>query len=621
MTLSNVTPVVPGAAASDGKCAAQVLASPVFDDGELIAFGDSSRKEAIVTAWKQLEYKPGPLDDAIVIETGVIEYARFYLWVPLRFLELKTVVVAMCDAHDNLLSQHIVTSADLIPPLAFPSSWTDPSRPWQHDVFLLNQMQHMDQSYAGVLVEIKGVPGADRVQIGLLPNSRPLRRTLTWRPFYIAAIEALRRSEIIRSDYDETESKKKQGVLEQALGLDSSDNALLQAGQTYQVRVTWDGRRERRVSGQPASDQKVVTGQQQSFWFQTDSKPPARLDPWVLVGLPGEAEQHVFASEAIKVVFATNNLALLYDAYGKKLQARLKPSSFHPVPSSATVPHPFPINSASLIPVKASILSPWEDGVQALLVDSCIPVSGERTRHTMVTMPIPLDLYTDYVLDIEMLDKGAADGTPGERVWRGSFTTGGFHTLDEFAKSFQIALVAHRGVHTDDVGKLDTIGVTFAGKNPQGAEFDTALTQAGLDPQPVANVPRVVVFWEPGVPNPQPTALLIDSSEPMWRSRPIPIDVTDPGPAAARRFELRPSPWLQLAQQAGGDDLVDHIVQSPGGQRALVTLKPNSRGKHIRLALKRLAHIEAYLDGPGAVDQFFTILDLVLDVAPWEETD
>src|SRR5262249_10073588 len=151
---------------------------------------------------------------------------------------------------------------------------------------------------------------------------------ITLRPFFVAAIEVLRLSEIARQDYDNTESQKKQGVLQTALGLDSADNALLQKGQPYQVRVTWDGSRERRPDGQPPTDQKSVTGKQQSFWFQTDSNPPARLDPWVLVALPGEGETHAFASEAIKVVFATPNVGLIYSAYGKKLQARLRPSSF-----------------------------------------------------------------------------------------------------------------------------------------------------------------------------------------------------------------------------------------------------------------------------------------------------
>src|SRR5207249_2478956 len=126
--------------------------------------------------------------------------------------------------------------------------------------------------------------------------------------------------EVDRFDYDTSEQSKKQGVLTDALGLDSADNALLVANQVYEVRVTWDADRERRPPGGGApTDVASVSNHQQSFWFQTDSGPPARLDPYILAALPVDGEQHVFAADTIDVVFATSNLNLLYDAYGQKL--------------------------------------------------------------------------------------------------------------------------------------------------------------------------------------------------------------------------------------------------------------------------------------------------------------
>jgi hypothetical protein len=613
---------VVGAGGQRGRCFARALASPIFDDGALVSFGDQSRAAAVKLAWTRRHFRPGPLDDGVVFQTGEFQYVRFFLWVPNRFIN-NVIVVAASDAADHLSNAHTVTAADRMPPASFPGSWNSAGGPWHHGVLLVSEMLPFiaNQQYTGVFVEIKGAPGADRVQIGALPGSRELRGAITLRPFYVAGVELLRKSESTRFDYDTTEQKKKQGVLASAFGLDSADNALLAAGTAYQVRVTWDASRERRPDGKPPTDQKTVTGIKQSFWFQTDSKPPARLDPWVLVALPGEAEQHVFASEPIKIVFATNNLALLYDAYGKKLQARLKPASFRLVPSTPAVPHPFPLNAANLKPVKAAVLSPWEEAVQNLVTGTCVPVRGERTRHTMAVIPIPLDLYTDYILDIEMLDKSAADGTPGQRVWRGSSTTGGFHTLDEFAASFQVVRVVHRGVHSGDIGKLQAIGTKFASRDPQGPELDTELTKAGLDPQPVPRSPRAVIFWEPAAPDPQPAAVLLDSSEPMWRSRPIPTEVTDPGSAVGKHYEMVPTLWLELIQQLGGDAIVDHIIRAPGGQRALITLKTGSRGKHLRLALRRIAQPAPYLDGQGAMDQFATVVDLSLLNAPWEEVD
>jgi len=461
------------------------------------------------------------------------------------------------------------------------------------------------------------------VQIGCLPASRPLREKITLRPFYVGGIEALKTSEATRSSYDTTQQTAKQSVLQDALGLDSADNALLQAGQEYKVTVTWDVSRQQRTPGQAPSDLPTVSGQVQSFWFKTDTAPPARLDPWVLVALPGEAETHFFGSEAVRVVFATSNVGELYAAYGKKLQARLRPSSYVPVPSSPATPHPYPLSPANLQPIPATILSPWENAVQNLVATAapCVAVSGERTRHSAVTIPIPLDLYTDYLLDIEMLDATAPDGSPGTLVWRGSFSTGGYPTAADFAGSFQASKVSHRGVHSEDMGKLQAIGPAFASAAPQGAQFDTALSGAGLPAMPVPKIPGVTVFWDPLSPVPQPAALLIDASEPMWRERPIPILITDPAPASAQRYELRPQPWLELVQQAGGDNVVDYIVPAPGGQRALVTLKPGCRGQRVTLALRRVAYTEAYLDGPAATDQFYTVLDQVLTAAPWEEVD
>ena len=607
-------PTMAAAAPPPPKCFGWSLASPIFDDGAIIAFGSQDKLPAVLAAFARLKFKRGPLDDAVVFETGEFQYVRFYLWIPRRFAN-NVVVVAASDAHDTLTNAHAVTSADEVPPIALPATWTTPSSPWQPAVFVLEELSALAaHDYVAVFVEIKGAKGFDRVQIGCPPASRGLRSEITLRPFYVGGIELLKASEVDRSSYDTVEQQKKQGVLQQALGLDSADNALLVQGRPYGVRITWTSERK-----DSAAD-KTFPPAQQTFWFQTDSNPPARLDPWVLVALPGEAEQRFFAAEPVKIVFASNNIGSIYASYHKKLQARLRPSSFAQVASTPSVPHPYPISAGNLKPVKASILSPWENAVQNLAASSlpCVSISGERTRHTYIEMALPLDLFTDYVLDIEMLDANAADGSPGQMVWRGSFSTGGFRTAQDFATSFQIVRVNHRG--TSAAGALQASVTQFVGRNPEGSEFDDALIAAGLEALPAPKLPALTVFWDPGTP-PQPAAILVDSSEPMWRARPLPTLITDPPPAAAQRYQMAPQPWMDLVQQAGGDNIVDQIVPAPGGQRALVTLNANARGKHIKLALRRIAHTEAYLDGASATDQFYTIFDTTLTAAPWEETD
>jgi hypothetical protein len=610
-------------AATNPGCFAWALASPIFDDGRVIAKGDPALEPVVKDEWNRRKFEPGPLDDAVVFDFAEpFTYARFFLWVPRRFLEAM-IVVAASNKDDKLFNQHAITPADVVPPAGLPATWTAADSPWEPAVIVLEELAaQANKDYVPVFVEIKGAKGATRVQIGCTRASRQIRQQLTFRPFYVGAIEALKASEVTRASYDTIQQTKKQEVLNNALGLDSADQALLAAGQTYRVTLTWSALSQQRTPGKDPSSITTRPDTPQSFWFKTDSEPPAKLDPWVLVAFPGETERHYFASEPVKIVFATNNLGRLYDAYGKKLQARLRPSSYVPVPSTLSVPHPLPLSADFVTPVQGAVFSPWEAAVRNLAASDvpCIDASGETVRHEVLTIPIPLDLYTDYMIDIEMLDKAAPDGSPGTRVWRGTFSTGGFRTTTELASSFQTSKLNHRGVPSEHVGQLAAIGPAFAAQPPHGAELDTALTGAGLDALPVPKVPAFTVFWEPSSP-PQPVAILVDSSEPMWRDRPIPTLISDPGPTAAQWYELVAQPWLTLAQQPGGDDVVDHIVTAPGGQRALVTLKPGARGKHIVLALERVAHTEAYIDGAGATDQFFTVLDLNLTAAPWEEVD
>ena len=634
--LSSIIHSKAAASAAVPGCFGWALASPIFDDGKLIAFGDYAVAGHVKESWAERGFDFGPLDDAVIFNfAGPFQYARFFLWVPVRLLEGSGIVVAASDEKDNLYDTHAIVAADRVPPGSLPPSWTNADSPWQPAAFVLEELAGLAKDYAPVLVTAKGTSRADRVQIGCTHASRELRGAVTLRPFYVGGIEALKDSEMRRSDYDSTEQQKKQGILNNAFGLDSTDNALLQADTTYQVKLTWDSESQQRSPGKAPSPVTTLPDQVQGFWFQTDNSPPAKLDPWILMSLPADAEKQYFASEAIKVVFGTNNVAQLYDAYQKKLQARLRPSSYVPVPSTASVPHPIPLNTTFLKPTKATVLPPWDNAVRKLMAignsgrDSqgnapvlpCVACNDERETHSTLTIPIPLDLFTDYLLDIEMLDKDAPDDSVGQVIWRSSFSTGAFQNETDFAHSFQTATLNHRGVPPDNNGKLQGIGAGFAGRDPEGGEFDAAWNQAGLEALPVPKFGSFTVFWESGAALPQPVAILVDASEPMWRSRPIPTQISDPGPAAAQWYELQSAPWLTLVQKSGPDDIVDRITKAPGCQRALVTLKANSRGKNILLALERVPHPEPYLDGPGYAAQDFTILDINLTAAPWEEVD
>ncbi|WP_224792161.1 hypothetical protein, partial [Pseudomonas fluorescens] len=616
VTPATATPANPDRAA----CTSRVLAAPVLDGRELRPFGGPERIEQAGQARKKSGFRPGPFDDAVVFHTGPARVATFYLFVHREILGARTVVAAATDASDTVLNQQILDSSFMMPPQVFPAHWIDPAGPWFDDIAHVAQHQGTLQrrGFVGVLVTLKGHEKADRFQIGLLPQSADWHRKHMDRPFYVAAVEVLTAAEALRSSYDTAQQTSKQGVLEAALGDSSSGQALLKPDTAYAVKVSYDAQRGKRAPGEPVKDIVAAPNLHQTFWFFTDNQAPRRLDPWMMCSTPEDNEHHYFGELAVHIVFNSPDVGRIYDAYGKRLQIRLRAASFRPLPSTPSVPHPFPLTPATLIPVKASVLSPWEAVAAEQLTGSCVPVSGTRIRHSMTTLPIPLEPFTDYVLDIESADKTAPEDTTGTVVWRTGFSTGRFATPAAFAQSFQFNRVLHRFC---EPGKLQAIAALPWAADPQGNQLDEAMIAAGLEPMGVPEAPRIIVFWQAGVPDPQPAAVLVDACEPMWRSRRIPVESIDPNPPNASRYEMTPVEWLKLEQEAGGDAIVASMIRAPGGQRALITLNANARGKTLRLALRKVAMKQDYLDGPAAADQLFTIVNTRLSRAPWEEED
>ena len=626
VTRANLTRLVTTATTVAGRvnrgaqCTSRVLAAPVLDSRDIQPFGGPERIEPAILARRTRRFRPGPFDDAVVFHTGAIERSTFYLFVRRDLLAERLVVVALTDANDVVLDQILVDSSMAAPPTAFPPRWTDAAGPWYEEAahVVQHQLALREGGYLGVLVTIKGNAKADRIQVGLQPQSAQWHRGRMHRPYYVAAIEVLTSAEARRFDYDTREQTSKQSVLEAALSDSSSGQALLKPNTAYAVRVDYDVQRGKRPAGQPVGSITTQDDQHQTFWFYTDDEPPRRLDPWVMCSTPEDGEQHYFGEMPIHVAFNSPDVGRIYDAYGKRLQVRLRSASFRPLPSTSAVPHPFPLTPSALKPIKASILSPWEAAAVEQLTGTCVPVSGERVRHVTTTVPIPLEPFTDYVLDIEMADKAAPEAAAGTVVWRTGFSTGRFPTIAELAKSFQLNRVLHR---FSKPGALQAIGTQPWAADPQGNQLDAAMIAAGLEPMGVPTAAGVIVFWEAGATAPQPAAVLVDSSAPMWRSRRVPVEVAVPTPPHLKQYEMQTLAWLRMGEESGGDAIVDKVVQAPGGQRALITLKPNARGKTLRLALTKVAMTQPFLDGPSAVNETFTIVDTRLTSAPWEEDD
>ena len=171
----------------------------------------------------------------------------------------------------------------------------------------------------------------------------------------------------------------------------------------------------------------------------------------MLCTTPGANEAHVFGHENPNFVFATHDVDQLWAAYGKELRVRIKAASFAQVQVPGIV-HPIALvtDSIGIQPalgsIGAAVMSPFE----AVLTEKLRPFRpvhrGRRRplRHSSMTLPIPLDPYTDYVIDIEAVAIGAPASTVGQRVLRRQFSTGAYGTFDEFAVTFQGLLTEHR---------------------------------------------------------------------------------------------------------------------------------------------------------------------------------
>lgn len=605
------------------SCDGRVLASPLWDVGMPVVLGDRSQSDAVAKELDLIGWKHGPLSDVIQIETGEIIHGAVLLYVNERLLNQdrgrgRFLMLHYLDETGAVLDERPVRFSDLLPGATLPPRWLDATGPWLEEVFHAVLYASTIPARAPAIVGLKPPTGTMALRIGVLyPDGvpDPVLEGLG-RPYFVAAIELTRMAEATRQSWDEEQVSRNRKVVEDFLGPSSADVALMVPGKTYKL-TTVTSVRVRDADGAEQAD----ADQTSTYWFRTDSQAPTRLDPWVMCTLPEDKEQHVFGHESLRVVFNTNDVDKLYGAYGKELRARLMAASFRQVDEPG-IQHPFPITAASLQVVAAVHLSPFEAVLTELMAEAgpCVPVDEDRTRHSMVEIPIPMDPYTDYLLDIEAVDVGTAAGAKGARVLRKAFSTGAFASTEDFATEFAATRTEHRAVAA---GLLQAVAAQFAAREPEGPELDTALIGAGLEPMPVPDRPRIVTFWEQPSPaaDPAPVAVLIDASEPLRRRRLLPAEITGTDTPPTKRLELRAQEWLRIGEAATSDSIVARTIFAPGAQRALVMLKSGSRGKVLHLELVRRAFTLPYLDGPGATDARFRIVSETLRRAPWEEED
>lgn len=630
-------------------CDARALAAPMFDHGDVVVMGDPGKTEEIEKIWSELGYEQSALANAVQITSGGIADGALLLATNRAFLKVGWLVVRLLDAESNELARVVPTVADIVPIKPLPATWTDDSGPWcvdvAHAVRFIPNFDDEDTNFPLVLVDLPEQPEAEVIEIGidlsgidnpvgtpddfqleaartaLLAGRRPTVRTeadptnhTLLRFFYVLCIELTRIEEATRHDFDEQLILDDREAAARALGLESGDLALLQPDTEYGVEVAWT------ETAELADGTEHTEDQTETFWFHTTAQPPTRLGQYMLFSLPNEREAHVFGHEPLKLVFSTPQVINLFEIFGLELRIRLRAASFRQ-PDPADLPpgesYPFPLDGDTAEETGPIVTTPFETELEELLDGGCVSAAHERVRHLTRNILVPLDPLTDYILDIESVPEGAEG--PAEIVHSVSFSTGAYGTLDAFAVELSALRERHRWIGS---GEMQAIAAQFASRAPEGAEFDAALMNAGLEPMPVPDRPRQVVFWEHASPEalPQPVAILIDSPEPMERNWMFPKEaVDDSSDEPSTYWKPTAVPWLVLEPGNETPLRIERIVVAPGAQRALVVLTPGARGQRVQVEMVRRALVAEHADPEGSTDRRFSLVDIELDRAPWEE--
>lgn len=600
-------------------CDARVLSAPMLDVefansiNRVVPFGDQTRADEITEAWENSGFEPSDLFDAIRIECGPIVSGRFLIRQPIVSIFVTGLVVRVLDAAGLEIDRVAITQEHVVSIGQLPPLWIDEEGPWFADV--AHAVAYTSASSVSTelfLIELPNLPHAHMVEIGLQPGQATstieMAMSFEERLFNVLCFELTRMDEALREDYDAQQVQQDQEAISRYLQFDGGGQALLEYDSTYGVQIEWT----RQVQGE---DDDPVPADPATFWFRTELAPPKKLDQYMHFTLPNNREQHVFGSEPLRLVFSTPQVMDLYERGDRDLQIRIKAASFRHA-------EPIPLGSGDMAELPPLIVTPFEETVERLLDGSCVESNDERVRSASVALNVPLDPFTDYILEIEAtpaveeVDAGAQNSSVIHSV---AFTTGAYPLLRSFAAAIASTLDSHRWI---EEGRVAAFAAQFNTVVPQGAQFDDALRAAGLDPMPVPERPEIVVLWEQvGDGIPQPVGILISAPEPMERLWTLPQLVSEqfPGEDEARDWwEPRAVTWLRLEEGADTSDRVREIIVAPGGQRALVVLTPGSRGHRVQVALVR-QDIEVL---HGVVENEanpLNIVDLTLHRAPWEE--
>lgn len=607
-------------------CDGAVLQSPYDDGKDPIRRGAVEDEKLVVAAWKRAGFTPGEIVDAVrLTQAAGLLRLRVLLLLTERAAN-RGMVIRCLDAADGVLAEQPIDGSSIVTnahPL--PAAWVDASGPWADPVERAGRMaavlRGLRMGDLLSLVEVDVPKGAVTAEIGW--SADVAGNDAAPPPFFVVAADGLTAAEVVRADWDATTVDTARDALTTSLTQDPDDHALFVPDGDYTVKVTWRAAYSTESDDPPPSapadsDYGVAQTQEYAFSAEGNDRVPDRLEPWLVATSPGPKEVGTFCDEPVRIAFNSPAVSKLFAAYGTELRAYVHSASGrHPKAPGQDEAVPFGLAEAATSPAAALIAyGPWETAVREQAEElPCLPELGERVDVTVLTIPYEFEPSTDYLLDVERVAMGSPSTDHGTRVLRVPFTTSRFGNVGELAALFAEAPVEHRLL--TDRTQLDALP-----DNPAGAQLDAAFSAAGFGVPSVPRYPRVVVLWDAGAPA-QPVAVVVESSEELWRSRPMPVEVTAPPDAddpTHKWWAARKLPWLlpepSVAQPAPGEPAsaaVTRLLRGPGDTRAVAVLGPGSRGSQLRIDLRHA--IDAL---SGGADTVAAAVRVTLGRPPWE---
>jgi hypothetical protein len=217
------------------------------------------------------------------------------------------------------------------------------------------------------------------------------------------------------------------------------------------------------------------------------------------------------------------------------------------------------------------------DSLLNLINQGMAPCVGSVSSYnnSQFTANVALRPKMAYTLDI-VIDPAAAvppvpqgqQPAPVTPLYRTRFTTSQYASLNDLATEVGTSRIMHGNLS----GPLTSLSALMSGKSTQVTDqaIETAFIASGEQALPAAAENTITVYWIPGPGNGPsvPHCLLIDCTEPLWRTRQeptlVPVDPTDPSFVIV---QITAVTALEVTESNGNS--IAGFVYSPSGTRTV----------------------------------------------------